>query len=379
MSEINCDVEEKKCKTSTKYKKSDIVDLAIKCGIEPGKKSRNQLCEEIVKLNNEETPRSSSSRTSRSTSRRTSRSTPDISKKTKNELIQIAESMGITKINNRSIKYLNKDVIFKAIQDNTPEEESPIASQRGSPRASSRPSSRPSSPRASPRASREDYKLELINKKLTELNNLLKQTTIKSNKPTKKADIIEYLSALESNDVCDPENNQFCEDGLSCDVANKPGLCIADSVAESRNLEQFMYNNKKLVGNTTAINVLKKKLDSSRSVSSRSVSPRSVSSRSVSSRSVSSRSRSGSPRKPILPYLELPPPLDLEQKSASAMAPSPKMTLFDLLSQRQGIEESKIDYSDIETVLREIQYNKDPSDKLSNEQLEILKCLGLLS
>ena len=371
MSEIDCDIEEKKCKTSTKYKKSDIVDLAIKCGIEPGKKSRNQLCEEIVKLNTSEAPISPSSRSSSRSSRRSSRSsrsssrssssrsrsrgTPDISKKTKNELIEIAESMGITKINNRSIKYLNKDVIFKAIQDNTPEEQSPRASPRGA------------SPRASPgRVSREDYKLELINKKLTELNNLLKQTNIKSNKPTKKADIIEYLSALESNDVCDPENNQFCEDGFSCDVGNKPGLCIADSVADSRKLEEFMYNNKKFVGNTTAINVLKKKLDS--------LSPRSVSPRSVSSRSVS-------PRKPILPYLELPPPLDLDQKSASPVVSprSPRMTLFDLLSQQQGVEESKIDYSDIETVLREIQYNKDPSDKLSNEQLEILKCLGLLS
>jgi len=106
-------------------------------------------------------------------------------------------------------------------------------------------------------------------------------------------------------------------------------------------------------------------------------SPRSVSS----SRSAKSVSSSRSARRPILPDLELPPPLDLNQKGEiPASSPrSPKMTLFDLLSERQGVQEKKIDYSDIETVLREIQYNRDPSDKLSDVQLEILKCLGLLS
>jgi hypothetical protein len=71
------------------------------------------------------------------------------------------------------------------------------------------------------------------------------ESNIKSNKPTKKADIIDYLSALQSNDVCDPFNNQFCGDGFACDVSNKPGLCISDNIAASRNNEEYIYNDKK--------------------------------------------------------------------------------------------------------------------------------------
>ena len=46
----NCNINENECKKSKKYKRTDINDLALKCGIENPKKfkSRNDLCDAIL-------------------------------------------------------------------------------------------------------------------------------------------------------------------------------------------------------------------------------------------------------------------------------------------------------------------------------------------
>jgi len=102
----------------------------------------------------------------------------------------------------------------------------------------------------------------LANKTVVEIKDLLKQSNIISGIPKKKADLTSYLCAVENNKRCDPKNNVSCDSGYTCDTSNTPGICISDKFAGDRisagdNIEEFIFNGRKIIGTKKAINDLK--------------------------------------------------------------------------------------------------------------------------
>jgi hypothetical protein len=96
---------------------------------------------------------------------------------------------------------------------------------------------------------------DLLKKKVTELKAMLKAKGITIGlSGKKKAKLIEYLESPR----CDPENKEFCPEDMICDVRNK--LCISpDDV--SKNLVEFNYQGKRIVGTKHVISILRKKLE----------------------------------------------------------------------------------------------------------------------
>ena len=90
---------------------------------------------------------------------------------------------------------------------------------------------------------------------------------LQNNKPTKKADIIEYLCSL-SHDSCDYDRD--CADGRQCDISNYEllgsGLCVKDSTIESRRdsakgLAHMKINGKIYFGTIASLQAFRKKYD----------------------------------------------------------------------------------------------------------------------
>jgi hypothetical protein len=78
-------------------------------------------------------------------------------------------------------------------------------------------------------------------------------------RPTKKEEMIGYLCASKQNDRCKAPNWE-CKDDLVCDASNQPedGVCISRELADKRGFEQItLSNGKRIIGNPTAIKKLK--------------------------------------------------------------------------------------------------------------------------
>ena len=144
LKDLKCeDVKESYCNNS-KFKKQDVIDLAINCNIPYEGKSRKQLCADIVSyFNNKkkspnksyrESPRKSPNKSPRKSPRKSPNKSMEspikigthnvlqerldvLMKNTKQKLVDIASKNGIEKINNKSIKYLNKPEIARAIAE----------------------------------------------------------------------------------------------------------------------------------------------------------------------------------------------------------------------------------------------------------------------
>jgi len=145
--DIDCDIERKKCETSSKYNKDSIAELAEKCGVdiynEKGKvKPRKQLCKELEENQNtvefeyisepdieDMLPMSITENPpfvliEKDTTDIVKRYTKENLKgKKKKELLDIADELGIEKWKNKSIKYQNIADIIDAIIQSSPSTE----------------------------------------------------------------------------------------------------------------------------------------------------------------------------------------------------------------------------------------------------------------
>ena len=126
----DCNIPQKKCETSAKYTKDDIVDIADKCGVdiynEKGKlKTRKQLCKEIAEKQQETVqpfvaevplpPITIPEPVQVPVVQRPLYTEDILKKNTKVKLLEIAEDLGIKKWKNKGIKGYNKPDIIEAI------------------------------------------------------------------------------------------------------------------------------------------------------------------------------------------------------------------------------------------------------------------------
>ena len=107
----------------------------------------------------------------------------------------------------------------------------------------------------------EDCNSGLKNKSVNELKSMLDEIGFKKNKPTKKSDMIDYICSEKENGGCDIENEKYCEGDLVCDASNPDGICISKELADSRKLNELVYNGKRIIGSKVVINKLQKFLD----------------------------------------------------------------------------------------------------------------------
>jgi len=102
---------------------------------------------------------------------------------------------------------------------------------------------------------------DLKKKSIAELKSMLDNIGFEKNKPTKKSDMIDYICSEKKNGSCDIENEKYCEGDLVCDASNPNGICISKELADSRKLNELVYNGKRIIGSKVAINKLQKFLD----------------------------------------------------------------------------------------------------------------------
>lgn len=101
---------------------------------------------------------------------------------------------------------------------------------------------------------------ELLEKRIEELEEMLKGKGISKVKSKSKEESVDLLCALErGNQQCGSKNDYACPDGLVCDINTKPGVCVDNAVA-SHNVDWIEYKGKQIVGNKKAISKLRKKL-----------------------------------------------------------------------------------------------------------------------
>jgi hypothetical protein len=101
---------------------------------------------------------------------------------------------------------------------------------------------------------------ELLLKRIEELKTLIESP---KDLPSDKSKMVDYLCDLGKKEKCDPENNIFCKDpDMFCDIGKK--LCISESSAnfinKARDIEEFNYKGKKIIGSKDAINMFKRKI-----------------------------------------------------------------------------------------------------------------------
>jgi hypothetical protein len=196
---------------------------------------------------------------------------------------------------------------------------------------------------------------ELVNKKVAELKELLKDAGIKNALPTKKADMIEYLCNIVQNIRCDPEQGIHCEHtmlGETCDITNTPGVCMSegqgfDRIARAK-LESMMVDGKKIIGTKSAIERLK---------------------------NILLKPEETKPTTPTTPP-ETPPETPPTPKQPTPKQPTPKPPRPS--KPLEGEEVVEID--DIEEILKQIQQGGGAEiGELAATQTAVLKCLGLLA
>lgn len=112
-----------------------------------------------------------------------------------------------------------------------------------------------------PETESENCSDDLKKKSIAELKSRLDNIGFEKNKPTKKSDMIEYICSEKKNGSCDIENEKYCEGDLVCDASNPTGICISKELADSRKLNEIVYNGKRIIGSKVAINKLQKFLD----------------------------------------------------------------------------------------------------------------------
>jgi hypothetical protein len=258
------------CKNSSRHKKADIVKIAAKCGIEPGKKTRAELCAEIAKVLGKSqsspsprpsspsprpsspSPRPSSPKTSTSF---TKRDLVIMSVKKLHEIARNNKIAGYSKYKKADQKGELAELILKHLRKE----------RRTSP--SPRPNKEVEKLRERLSNVLSKDNLDTCEKKYSdktseELTKLRKESGHEAwggkNEPT-KAQNMEYLCSLDNNLTCNPLIGDNCEGDLVCDVTNDNNVCISEGLANERvenpkrGLQEMEWEGKRIIGSATAI------------------------------------------------------------------------------------------------------------------------------
>jgi hypothetical protein len=101
-------------------------------------------------------------------------------------------------------------------------------------------------------------KLEKI-KKIKEI--LEKRGIVSRDKQlTEKQQTIAVQQLEKHNKTCDEDNDYNCGDGLVCDLATKPGICVEENKGITVKPSVYDYNGNKIVGSKNTIENMKNKL-----------------------------------------------------------------------------------------------------------------------
>jgi hypothetical protein len=78
-------------------------------------------------------------------------------------------------------------------------------------------------------------------------------------------DILDELTRDEDKIKCNPMNKEFCPDDFTCDTSTDPAECIPNSrkeqLKEFKNLVEWNFNGKQIIGSEKTINKLKRQLE----------------------------------------------------------------------------------------------------------------------
>jgi hypothetical protein len=269
---LECDMEQKVCEKSSKYRKADIVALAAQCGVDT-KGTRKQLCERIAgAIGGGVAPPIVQPHISSKKPTPVGGGLPNtgvmVKGNTKNELLDMCAAR-IPPL--RCLKSWNKAKIAKELRKTqgiapcvpTPTPPSvPTPTLPGVP-----PPTPPSVPTPTPGVGPQELCFDgysyddLVDKKVTELRKLLEKAGVKSGRPTKKVQMAQYLCDVARNPRCDVAKGVECDGDQICDASNQPGVCISPALANQRGYDSMMWGNKKVIGTKAALEKLKKIID----------------------------------------------------------------------------------------------------------------------
>jgi len=234
----------------------------------------------------------------------------------------------------------------------------------------------------------------LANKTVVEIKDLLKQSNIVSGIPKKKSDLISYLCAVENNKRCEPKNNVDCDGGYTCDTSNTPGICISDKFAGDRiagdNIEEFIFNGRKIIGTKKAINDLKNYSAKNGPVPEQAEKKKRPPPRQKAAEpEVFEEKRAPPPPAPRPPSPPRAPPPAPKIAAARPLSPPRQVKEKEIVEEDAlYAEEEKADeipveqtqeYKDIEDILNDIKNDTgERLEDLTNIQKKVLECLGLI-
>jgi hypothetical protein len=359
-----CNMPQKTCETSSKYKKPDILALARKCGVTNLEGTRKELCARIAaKMAGMVQPELVAPQPAPVVGGELDCNIPQktcetSSKYKKNDILDLAKRCGVTDFSGtrkdlcaRIAAKMAAGVVPEPPEPEPPVPEPPVPEPEPpvpEPPVPEPPAPEPPVVPVGPDCYGGKTYEELIEMKVDELRVLMDQAKILKNRPTNKKDMAAYLCAVQQNGRCDPENNVNCDGDLVCDVQAK--VCLDRELAAKRNQQIVQINGKTIVGTPAAIAQLRKKLEAAPAPQP-------------------PRGGDGpqTPDKPPTP--DEPPPGFVAPPPPPPPPPKPEKPVH-------GAE-----VVDIEEVLRQIQAGGDVGDisALSETQKAVFKCLGLIA
>ena len=290
---LSCNISQQDCEKSRKYKKSDIVALALQCGVDT-KGSRKEICARIAAaISNGVVPKVSSPK-------------------------DITPTMP------------------------TPTPKLPTPQPEGDCYGGG------------------NYD-DLLSKKVAELRQLLDKAGVKAGRPSKKAEMAQYLCDIAQNPRCDPEAGVDCEGNQVCDASNKPGVCISPELANIRGYDEMMWGNRRVIGTKAALKVLKNKLGDNKLPIPKTITP-------MMPKTIT----------PPIPKTITPPiPKTITPPIPKTPTPPIPKTPTPTVPKTRPPEGTEV--VDIEEILKQIQQGTgEEIGDLAATQREVLKCLGLL-
>ena len=427
------------CNRSSKHRKPDIVKIALKCGIETGKKTRSELCAEIAGVLGKGKPSNPLSLSGGGGGATPPKPTSG-GELTKKEMVKMTiknlqgiardnKIAGFSKYKKADQKPELADLILKHLKNKRPASPTPASPTPASPVYSVPTSPRPTSPRpTSPRPTSPNPIAEKVKARLSSVlsnNNLedcekkygdktseqLTKLRIKSghkvwggkNEPT-KAQNMEYLCALDNDLKCDPLVGEDCKGNLVCDVTNDTNVCVSKDLANERvknpdrGLQEMEYEGKRIIGSAIAIKKLKEQIAAAYDESSSDYTPIQPQQRvEVDIDELSEQFRGfdvSSDYTPIPPQQRVEVDIDELNEQfggfdvSSEYTPIPPQQRVEVEIEESDpylSEELKpppgTEVTDIEEVLRQIQEVSpdEDIDDLTATQRAVLKCLGILA
>lgn len=358
--ELGCDMPQKTCETSTKYKKPDIVALAKKCGVTNLEGTRKELCARIAAkmagmVQPEPAPQPAPVVGGELDCNMPQKTCETSSKYKKNDILDLAKRCGVTDLGGTR-KDLCARIAARMAAGVVPEPPEPVVVVPEPEPVVVVPEPEPvvvvPEPVGPDCYGGKTYE-ELIKLKVDELRELMNKADIMKNRPTNKQDMAAYLCAVQQNGRCDPEKGVNCDGDLVCDAQAK--VCLDRELAGRRNQEIVQINGKTIVGTPAAIAQLRKKLEAAPAPQPPAPQP------------VVGGDGPQTPDKPPTP--DEPPPGFVAPPPPPPPAPKPEKPVH-------GAE-----VVDIEEVLRQIQAGGDVGDisALSETQKAVFKCLGLIA